>query len=43
MNNEVAEFQQALTDLEVAFKQGIRAFAEWFEREWQHDDREHWE
>lgn len=29
-----AEYQQALTDLEDNFKSGIRAFAEWFAKEW---------
>ena len=30
-----AEFQQALTDLEDTLRRGIRAFAEWYVKEWQ--------
>lgn len=35
MSQPVADFQQALTDLEDSYRRGIRAFAEWFAKEWQ--------
>lgn len=35
--SDVDEYNQALTDLEHNLKAGIRAFAQWFAREWQMD------
>ena len=40
---EAAEFQQAVNELEESLKNGLKAFAQWFEREWQHKGREEWE
>ena len=34
MSDESAEYQEAILDIEVAYKAGVRAFAEWFAREW---------
>lgn len=34
MADEVAEFHTAVADLEAAYRRGIRAFAEWYAREW---------
>jgi hypothetical protein len=33
-SSESAEYQGAVQDLETAYKAGVRAFAEWFAREW---------
>ena len=34
-NNEAAEFQTAVEALERSYRQGLKAFAEWFAKEWQ--------
>ena len=35
MRNEAAEFQNAVDALERSYRDGLRAFAEWFAKEWQ--------
>jgi hypothetical protein len=35
MSNEAAEFQNAVDAIERSYRQGLRAFAEWFAKEWQ--------
>ena len=34
MSEEAAEYQAAVQELEVSYKAGVRAFAEWFAKEW---------
>ena len=34
MSDESAEYQGAVQDLEIAYKDGVKAFAQWFAREW---------
>lgn len=41
MTSEPAEYHEAVADLEAAYKVGVRAFAEWFAREWKMT-REEW-
>lgn len=35
VSEPVAEFQQAVTDLDDCYRRGVRAFAVWFAKEWQ--------
>ena len=35
MSNEAAEFQNAVDAIERSYRQGLKAFAEWFAKEWQ--------
>lgn len=34
MDEEAAEYQEAIADLEDCFRRGIRAFAAWYAAEW---------
>jgi hypothetical protein len=34
MSEEVAEFQQSVDDIEMAYRKGLRAFADWFAENW---------
>ena len=35
MSNEAAEFQNAVDAIERSYREGLRAFADWFAKEWQ--------
>jgi len=35
MINEAAEFQTAVDALERSYREGLKAFADWFAKEWQ--------
>ena len=40
---EHAVYENALDTITAAYREALRAFADHFEREWQHKDREEWE
>jgi hypothetical protein len=40
---EAAEFQAAIEGIEQAYRDALRAFTDWFEKNWQHEGREQWE
>ena len=35
MSNEAPEFQNAVDAIERSYREGLRAFADWFAKEWQ--------
>jgi hypothetical protein len=41
--SEAVEFQAAIEGIEAAYRDALRAFADWFEMNWQHQGREKWE
>lgn len=41
--SEADEFRAAIEGIERSYRDAVQAFADWFEKNWQHEGREKWE